>query len=1037
MTGAAIRNFVFPTATINISGGTVSAATGNEVISVWAGTVNVSGGTVENTGSGASIHTTSGEINVSGGTVRAATGNAIDVQNAGGLAVISQANDNVPTLITSASTSSSYAVIIVGNNGTATVPRLRITGGTVRNTGDNSNSYAIQNRSTGSVIISGGTVGIMNESGERLHGRAINSQGSSVIFVDNGAEVIANSDDNRFLVSASNNNAMIIEKTDDTDVYNAFSSDELTTHGTDATAMWLNQGGKPGISYARGTTSGFIEIERVTVEKINPDVTFPTSATLTFGETLGEAELSGDEEGDGTFTFLNPIYKPTERIDTKHEMIFTPDNNIDNYNIVIRHVTVIVNRAAGAGTVSVANLIYGEEPNPIPLNGTGTPSFEYKVQGEGDDTYSNVIPTNAGSYTIRATFAESANHLGGHTATDDFTITPKPLTVTGAVHTKEYDGNTSIGVTSITEVTLGGIINNDEVSAETVTAEYTNPNAGTTTINITNVVLTGSAQNNYTVPSQNGVVVTGGITPKAITITNITATNREYNATSSVAITGGTLVGVVSNDDVTPNVPATGTMSNADVDNGKPVTIGTITLTGSASGNYELTQPTATVITVNITPADYTAPVVAGGNIRINVGTGVLPQTVTGVGVNSEPVAGVLAWFSDVGHDIPVEANDLTNIGSKTFYWTFTATNGNYLSTPKTGETVFTLVDKDDISESITFNNDTKIYNGNPQAIGAASVTGNFIDGAFTFSYDYNGAGDTPPTNAGTYTVTVTAENDDYTGTSMATLTINKATLTPSVNFSGVSGKIYDGNTNIIGTQPAITLAGAVNSEHPAATAEFAFTNANAGSNKPVNAVDIALSDSWGDNYQLSVTSLSNVASGLAITAKPITITPTANQSKLYGEADPSFNYTPNPALISDDNFTGALSRVAGVNVGNYNITIGTLSAGSNYILSLYAPPVTFEIRRATFTNPPGASTTARINNIVTYTLSGLLPSLAAGLSYGSTPITYNVGNFSTNNDANIETATQLNGILTITLGDALVGATSVIPITEIGRAHV
>ena len=45
--------------------------------------------------------------------------------------------------------------------------------------------------------------------------------------------------------------------------------------------------------------------------------------------------------------------------------------------------------------------------------------------------------------------------------------------------------------------------------------------------------------------------------------------------------------------------------------------------------------------------------------------------------------------------------------------------------------------------------------------------------------------------------------------------------------------------------------------------------------------------------------------------------------------------------------FTGALSRVAGENVGNYAITLGSLSAGSNYTLSLSATTVNFEITPA------------------------------------------------------------------------------------------
>ena len=88
---------------------------------------------------------------------------------------------------------------------------------------------------------------------------------------------------------------------------------------------------------------------------------------------------------------------------------------------------------------------------------------------------------------------------------------------------------------------------------------------------------------------------------------------------------------------------------------------------------------------------------------------------------------------------------------------------------------------------------------------------------------------------------------------------------------------------------------------------------------------------SAGTNYTLSLDS----GHTFAITEKAITITPTDGQSKVYGAADPSFAYTASPALESGDSFSGALSRAAGNNVGSYAYTLGSLSAGTNYTLSL------------------------------------------------------------------------------------------------------
>jgi hypothetical protein len=64
-----------------------------------------------------------------------------------------------------------------------------------------------------------------------------------------------------------------------------------------------------------------------------------------------------------------------------------------------------------------------------------------------------------------------------------------------------------------------------------------------------------------------------------------------------------------------------------------------------------------------------------------------------------------------------------------------------------------------------------------------------------------------------------------------------------------------------------------------------------------------------------------------AITQRPITISVTPGQKKVYGAVDPTFAYTytatsssPAQGLAYTDAFSGALTRDAGENVSIYNI---------------------------------------------------------------------------------------------------------------------
>lgn len=74
----------------------------------------------------------------------------------------------------------------------------------------------------------------------------------------------------------------------------------------------------------------------------------------------------------------------------------------------------------------------------------------------------------------------------------------------------------------------------------------------------------------------------------------------------------------------------------------------------------------------------------------------------------------------------------------------------------------------------------------------------------------------------------------------------------------------------------------------------------------------------------------------------PLQITVTADsQTKVFGAVDPALTYTFAPVLIGDDEFTGALSRDPGSNVGEYAITQGGLSLGGNYEITFEAGTLT------------------------------------------------------------------------------------------------
>lgn len=96
---------------------------------------------------------------------------------------------------------------------------------------------------------------------------------------------------------------------------------------------------------------------------------------------------------------------------------------------------------------------------------------------------------------------------------------------------------------------------------------------------------------------------------------------------------------------------------------------------------------------------------------------------------------------------------------------------------------------------------------------------------------------------------------------------------------------------------------------------------------------------------------LNSVETTVAVTVdkKAVTATPAAGQAKTYGDADPALTYTLDTPLVEGNEMTGALSRVSGDTVGDYEIVPGSLSAGPNYSLTV-AKGVSFKVNQKSIT---------------------------------------------------------------------------------------
>ncbi|TSA35256.1 MAG: T9SS C-terminal target domain-containing protein, partial [Porphyromonadaceae bacterium] len=279
--------------------------------------------------------------------------------------------------------------------------------------------------------------------------------------------------------------------------------------------------------------------------------------------------------------------------------------------------------------------------------------------------------------------------------------------------------------------------------------------------------------------------------------------------------------------------------------------------------------------------------------------------------------------------------------------YTLTGTaSGNYSIGPLTGVTANITVKPLTLPDAAASN---KPYDATAAATITGTLTGIIVPDVVTLT----GTGTFASVNVGTgIAVTSTstlggAAAGNYSLTQPAGLTANitlkplTITATGPAKFYGTALTAGSSTTNFTTTGIAGTESITSVTLRPNAAGLLAGTAAGA-AYTVTPSLAIGAGGFLFSNYTVTYVDFAGTVS-----PKPITVTPNAGQRKLVGTANPVLTYTYAPALIGSDVFTGALSRATGETVAGspYAITIGTLSAGTNYNLSL--APETFAITPA------------------------------------------------------------------------------------------
>ena len=196
-----------------------------------------------------------------------------------------------------------------------------------------------------------------------------------------------------------------------------------------------------------------------------------------------------------------------------------------------------------------------------------------------------------------------------------------------SANNKAYDGTATATLTS-NNVALAGVLAGDAGNVLLVTngyvANFNNGSAGNgKPVTVSGLSLGGSASGNYSLTQPSGL--SANITALGVTVSSgLSANNKAYDGTANATLTSNNvaLAGVLAGDAGNVLLVTNGyvaNFNNGSAGNGKPVTVSGLSLGGSASGNYLLTQPTG--LSANITALGVTVSSGLSANNKAYDGT--------------------------------------------------------------------------------------------------------------------------------------------------------------------------------------------------------------------------------------------------------------------------------------------------------------------------------------------------------------------------------------------------------------------------------
>ncbi len=427
------------------------------------------------------------------------------------------------------------------------------------------------------------------------------------------------------------------------------------------------------------------------------------------------------------------------------------------------------------------------------------------------------------------------------------------VTATVVASDKTYDRSEAATITSC-KVSGAPAADLANLQCAAAAASFADASAGTgKTVTATGLTLSGSAANRY-VLEDDTASTTGTIRPKPVTV-SAAASDKTYDGTPSATIASCTPSGVLPADaDAVACAAGNASFADSGAGSGKTVSVGGITLSGAASGNY---APSSTAVTTTATIRR--KPVTPEVSVASKTYDGTVSATLAACGFQGVLAADASGTSCRVGAaDFGDAAAGVEKPVTVTGIGISGPASANYVVTETLVETTADIVPRS-VTASVTAAD--KTYDGTPAAAISGCRLTRVIEidsgkvecaaGAGAFADRNAGAGKTvtaPVALAGA------AAGNYVLATPVGT---TNAGITPKpLSPSGVIArdKVYDGTNSARLDLGAATLPGAVEGDDVAldGSREIAtFPGKDVAANEIVTVSGLALAGRDAGNYAL------------------------------------------------------------------------------------------------------------------------------------------------------------------------------------------